>query len=62
MICNLAEAGTKSCPAPHGDDGWKCIGYFCMAWRWQVDALPGGEKDSPFRPGYCGLAGKPDFK
>lgn len=62
MICTLAEAETKSCPHVYGDNGWHCIGSHCMAWRWQADALPGGEKESPFRPGYCGLAGKPDFK
>jgi hypothetical protein len=62
MIVNQKEAETKSCPHVNGDMSWHCVGSCCMAWRWWCAALPGGKEDSPARIGYCGLAGKPEYK
>ena len=47
-------------PEPYGDVP-KCLGSFCMMWRWQDDPTGAQPPDGPEpnMTGWCGLAGKP---
>jgi len=57
MILTETEAISKFCPYTTSiNTGKFCRGSLCMAWRWSNILFP----DSPSRPGYCGLAGKPE--
>ena len=65
MMITEAEAKTKACckTMPNKPDGRlvtaACLGSECMAWRWG-STMEEYAKNLPGRPGYCGLAGRPE--
>jgi hypothetical protein len=60
------EAKIKLCPATFSaEQGRRCIGSACMAWRWQITPMDALDKEASYpgsglkADGHCGLAGKP---
>ena len=57
MVCPIAMASGKIlAPTSTVYQGQRCIGNFCMAWRWDNETIRCGTTSDPY--GYCGLAGK----
>jgi len=69
MTLTEAEAKEKLCPYRHlrrelsdreqATDFDACYASDCMVWRWQ-ETQEEWAKNPAGRPGYCGLAGRPE--